>query len=322
MKKMAIRFWAIVLLALLCGGEAFAWAPGTHTFIASQLRPRTPGFMDQQMYGSVAADVDEFFTAAPDYLNTYFYATHYEPMQVWDAAKSMPIQDRALAFGWVGHNQAWGADHNAHIGSFLFGPNKGYVIAKAKVLCGTLRTQLHRAGLDAYLPIITEMNCHFIAEYGMDILMTYRDPSLGRKVYTAAASRDPGFGLLMINAFPSAMTPYQSMGQQFAFYESMTPTAEYPTMVGWNLIMQQYGMVLSAPVGQRVPAMAQFLTGLATQMGILPPTQTPEEAAAMQKLIELALIDSMVVCAPDLQIEVNATVTRVGTAMKTHGVKY
>jgi hypothetical protein len=313
MKRLAVRTSALFLVVLIGACAAFAWAPGTHTFIASQLRPRTPGYTYQQMYGAVVADVDEFFTASPDYA-TYFYATHYSPTNVWNAAKGMPVQDRALAFGFVSHNEAWGADHNAHIGSFLYGPNRGYVITKARALCGMLRTQLHAAGMDAYLPIITDMNCHFIVEYGMDILMTYRDPNLGMKVYTAAASRDAGIGLLLMWAFPITLAGQPTVGEQFAYAESMPN--------GWNDIMKQYGMVLSAPVGQRVPVMSQFLTALATQMGILPPASSPEEAAAMQKLIELALVDSMVICAPDLQIEVNATIIRVNAAMKAHGVNY
>ncbi len=312
MKTMAVRLLGLLLVIVLCGGAALAWAPGTHTFIASQLKPRTPGFVYQQMYGAVAADVDEFFTSRQDYAN-YFLATHYQPMAVWSAAQSMPIQDRALAYGWVSHNEDWGADHNAHIGSFLYGPNKGYVIAKAAVLCGTLRKQLHAAGMDGFLPIITDMNCHFIVEYGMDILMTYRDPNLGAKVYMAALNRDPGIGLLLSWAFPIS-TAMGTMGQEFAYAEMMPN--------GWNDVMKQYGMVLSAPVGQRVPVMAQFLTALAVEMGILPEPANDAEAAAMTKLIELALMDSMVICAPDLQIEVNATIKRVGVAMKVHGVNY
>lgn len=313
--KASFKFPALLLVLLVCSSMAFAWAPGTHAYITSQLKtPSTPELMYNQMYGAMAADVDEFFTADPSYLETYFPATHYQPKDVWRAAQSMPIEDRALAFGFVSHNEAWGADHNAHIGSFLYGDNTGYVIAKSQVLCNTLRAQLTAAGLTQYLPIITDMNCHFILEYGIDLLMAQQDPELGMKVYMAARNRSPNFGLLMIGAFPNAVSPYASMGQEFAYAESMDG--------GWNQVLQLYSSKLMKPEAERVPEVAQFLTQLAMGLGVLPPTNDEQQLVAMQALIEIALLDSMQICAPDLGIEMNATIKHVGITMKAHKINY
>jgi hypothetical protein len=319
--KLSVKCSALLLAVLLFSSVAFAWAPGTHAYIASQLKtPSTPDLLYNQMYGAMAADVDEFFTADPSYLETYFHATHYQPKNVWRAAQSMPVEDKALAFGFASHNEAWGADHNAHIGSFLYGRETGYVIAKSQVLCGTLRAQLTAAGMTDYLPIITDMNCHFILEYGIDLLMARQDPGLGMNVYMAAATRDPNFGLMMVSAFPTAVSPYASMGQEFAFAEAMTPGNG--GNMGWNLVLQQYGYILSLPEEQRIPAVAQFLTQLAMGLGVLPPTNDEQQLAAMRALIQLALLDSMQICAPDLSIELNATIKHVGVTMKAHKINY
>lgn len=319
--KLSSKFSALLLALLVFSSMAFAWAPGTHAYIASQLKtPSTPEQMYNQMYGAMAADVDEYFTADPSYLDTYFHATHYQPKDVWRAAQSMPINDRALAFGFVSHNEAWGADHHAHIGSFLYGPDTGYVIAKSQVLCNTLRAQLTAYGMTDYLPIITDMNCHFILEYGIDLLMAQKDPELGMKIYMAAANRDPNFALLMVNAFPTAVSPYASMGQEFAFAEAMT--VQDGGNAGWNQVLQLYASKLMKPENERIPEVAQFLTQLAMGLGVLPPTEDQQQLAAMQQLIQLALVDSMQICAPDLNIELNATVKHVGTTMKAHKIDY
>lgn len=47
------------------------------------------------------------------------YETHYDIMKVWEAAQSKP--GKALAFGFVSHNEVWGVDSTAHRSGITFG---------------------------------------------------------------------------------------------------------------------------------------------------------------------------------------------------------
>ncbi len=75
-------------------------------------------------------------------------AMHNNAMLVWLAAKS-PME-RSLAFGFLTHNETWGADYTAHIKAPGF-PD-GYVVEKGVQLVPMLLPVLHQILLNATAP--------------------------------------------------------------------------------------------------------------------------------------------------------------------------
>ncbi len=302
MKKLGLRLLAVLLAVAFCSSLALAWAPGTHAYIASKVNVR-PEWANNQIYAATSADVDEFFTAYTDYNDVIFPATHYQSMVMWKAAKG-PVE-KSLALGFVSHNEAWGADHTAHISSFTFGKDKGYVIVKSQQLCTRLLSELDALGMGAYAGLIDPMKCHFVLEYGIDLLMANRHPGLGLKLYTAATNRDQAIDGLLMKAYPSPLGP---------MFGGAEPQ--------WQAITLQYSQVLMLPADQRVDAMAQFLTQLAMAMGVLPSVTDPGQVAALTGLIKLALVDSMDLCKRDFNFEIEATRLMVGYNLWVKKVRY
>ena len=81
----------------------------------------------------------------PEYLEYLFVQTHYNFMEVWNAAKSVPA--KAAAFGFVSHNELWGIDSTAHVAGITYGQVGGYVIAKADELAAHLQAMPEFAAL-------------------------------------------------------------------------------------------------------------------------------------------------------------------------------
>ncbi len=302
MKKAGLRLSAILVAVIFCSSLALCWAPGTHAYIASTVNVR-PGMMNNQIYAATAADVDAFYTALPDYNEVIFPATHYQSMLLWKAASGR--LEKSLALGFVSHNERWGADHTAHISSFTFGKDKGYVIVKSQQLCDRLLSELNYLGMGDYAGLIDPMKCHFVLEYGIDLLMVNKHPGLGFRLYQAAANRDPALDTLLMKAYPSPL------GAMFAGAEPQ-----------WQAMMKQYAQVLMLPADQRVDAMAQFLTQLAMAMGVLPSVTDPAQVAALTGLIKLAIVDSMDLCKKDFNFEIEATRLMVGYNLWVKRVRY
>lgn len=287
-----MRRIGVSLAALLVSSLAQAWGPGTHTYVADELWH--PKHMKANvLYGAVSPD---FYLLKPGALlpgDPLFQATHYNYGAMWFAARTPA--GLALAWGFTTHNEAWGADHSAHLRSFDYPAAKnGYVILKAAELQQLLIGQLNAAGMGQYIPMITPDNCHFIIEYGIDLLAKQRHPGLGDKLFGAATNRSPEMGALVARAYSNG--------------DPATAAALRDMEATWRAFMIQYGGILKLPDTEAMPAMAEFLVNLGVKLGVLPLPSTPEEEAALTGLITLGLNDSMAVCAPDFDTEITKTI--------------
>ncbi len=260
-----------LLLALLT--PALAWPPGAHAYIANKLRNANP---DNVMFGAMTPDINQLLSTSQ--VSPYFFATHYPAipdltdqgfLDLWASGQQMNTPDaRALAFGFATHNEAWGADYYAHIRSHLYpgytnpqyaGQN-GYVWVKAGQLCRLMKAQLSAAGIDnPDLAALLDdtMNCHFIVEYGMDLLLkSTRDPLIGSKVLAAAQGHDAdAMRGLFTETYKQEIAQGLTMGMIMAGAEP-----------DWKGLMTQYGTALSLPMDQAVPAVAAFLEALAENL--------------------------------------------------------
>ncbi|WP_257310116.1 hypothetical protein [Geothrix fuzhouensis] len=283
------------ILALVASATALqAWGPGTHTYVAYQLKEVGTN-KAELLYGAIAPDFNLLKSmSATDPL---FLATHYQALAPWEVA--VTPQERALAWGFASHNEAWGADHTAHIASLtLADTSQGYVIQKAAVLKATLEAQLTAAGMTGYLGLITPDNCHFILEYGIDLLARNLDPYLGAKLVEAASHRSPAMGSLMARAYAPGDL---GGGATLAYMEGV-----------WRTFMVRYGHILKELEAKALPMMADFLVDLGIQLQVLPPVP-PDQRPALVQLIGLALTDSITICASDYPGEIGATIQSLRT---------
>ena len=331
------RKLAVLTLVLVVSTFAFSWAPGTHAYVANKLNHGiSPA---NTMFGAVLPDINQVLSS--DQNSIFFQSTHYGFDGVWGASALLPAPARILAFGYVSHNEAWGADYYAHIKSNLYpryvnpdpryqGQN-GYVWVKAQQLCTVLKWQLKQSGQASPLSDIMlsdPMNCHFIVEYAMDIVLKMtRDPNIGHELLVAASSYDSStMNNLFALGYPGPVLPFpdplgpQPMGVGMAAYQG-----------AWAYLIQIYATALDQPtLQQTIPAVSQFLEMLAEQLlgdtirGILglPPGYPLPDAVKQQllSLINLGLTDSVALCALDYNFELDATVRAVNHNMQANRI--
>jgi hypothetical protein len=311
---------ALLLLALVSSAQA--WAPGTHILIVNHLNTGLKSNPANLNFGAISPDLNQVLSSNQN--SEFFTATHYDYMPMWQAARKTGAENQlALAYGWMSHNEDWGADHFAHIASTVY-PNfvnpfpeysgqNGYVWKKSTELC-----QLMTAQVTAYgIPDVAEkylsgpaglMNCHFIVEYGMDLLVRQAmDPQIGAEIKAAAASHDrDAMAALLISAYrmPSQEKAGAPMGAVMAGGAD-----------GWAYLMGLYGEALSKTNDREAfIAVSDFLASLAGQLlGV--------EDPQLNLLIQIGLQDSMQLCAPDLGLELNGTIKHLQQQMNIHRMK-
>jgi hypothetical protein len=215
-KKAVMVFASICLLLGMMPAAAFSWGDATHVYIADKLKARV-GFKNMnEMWGSVGPDIFNFIfdpALCPDWLakQTHGGATD-SFMKVWNAANT--TAEKALAYGFVSHNEVWGADFTAHISGLTFGPGVGYINAKAMKLLDTPLDpgQPHDPVLNpTFTEVFTGIEvppdkqlvvAHLITEYAIDIMLRNEvDPLVGRKVGIAALTRRKNFPSLLVDAY-------------------------------------------------------------------------------------------------------------------------
>ncbi len=113
---------------------AFSWNQATHAYIADHLGASAGHDNLNEMWGSVAPDFFNYVfdpALCPDWVADQTQGIDADTvLKVWDAADSE--KEKALAYGFVSHNNDWGADHTAHEASLTLEPDQGYIIIKAK----------------------------------------------------------------------------------------------------------------------------------------------------------------------------------------------
>ena len=138
---------ALVLILGLGASQAWAWGSATHTYIDDRLNRQGRGEKNLgEMYGGIAPDLFNYLFAP---YQPYLYGqTHDDFLKVWEAAgPGRSSVKRALAYGFVSHNDLWGADVTAHHNGLTFGQGQGYVIAKAQAMRTYLIDTLAHMGI-------------------------------------------------------------------------------------------------------------------------------------------------------------------------------
>lgn len=320
---------AFMTLGLICflffmmPAAASSWSQATHAYIAGRLGARVGYDNLNEMWGSVGPDMFIFIfdpTVCPTWIDNQIQGTTSETsMKIWKAAST--DSEYVLAYGFVSHNDSWGADHTAHVSCFTCGQDDGYIIAKAKAL---LKTPLkpanpHRTfdkvfagvGMSPYERL---MVAHLITEYAIDIMLRNDvDPSLGWKLERAAHNRSKNFPALLVKAFAEDYADYCFGGDYPTAAFALTAAEEEHRS---NMIF--LGQAISEPEPVAVHLLAEQVVAVLPAFlgGLLP---VPEAEAI--EIVKAAIYAFMAICA-DYMAEIDATIEFVDKNLKDHGVTY
>ena len=319
---------SLLLSLLLVGGatRALAWGSATHAFIAGKIGMIFPMMNANERYGLMAPDLFNYsFDPVINSMNPILRAyTHGDdgPMgdgflQVWSLASWWGYQ-KNVAFGYIAHNDKWGADFTAHHQAYANAP-LGYVIDKALQLSVILDSELTSLGLSDADPTLHYLRievCHNLVETAGDILIKRYDPLIGQKIVSAAILRTPDFpGLLKKAILPAVPAADQAQ------YEAAIVENEK----SFRQMMVSYGAILMLPECQVISAFTDQMTTLGIQYlyamtgGVL--NLTGQESAVRPVVLK-AITESMKLCAGDYISEINYTTRFVKGQLLAHGIRY
>lgn len=209
MKKTVSVLVSLGVLLAIISGTAAAWEKGTHAFIADKLKKANGPYNIEEMYGAMAPDAFNYLFTAPYILyRDYLYdQTHHYFLKVQYAVKYG--YEKASSYGFISHNNLWGADSTAHKASLTLMPDEGYVITKAKMLDEYLKgvsTDYYNLFKD--YPAVALEVCHNIIEAAGDIVLVRYDRSLGAKIIQIAARPKTNMQNLMVRAYAQGLADF------------------------------------------------------------------------------------------------------------------
>jgi hypothetical protein len=305
----------VVALTVLSSVPAplYGWGSATHAYIVREVGDKEGPASLPEVYGAVLPDVFNVMFG-DSYQDWLWPQTHYEFMKL--VAKAESVDDKAVAFGFASHNEAWGADQTAHIESITH-PGSGYVIGKADELSAILEPQVRVFLLfsgvpdaDAVVKEILPTVSHTAIETAIDLLISQNeDPDVGERLALAARTRGWSAPILLTKAYAA----------DFATAAGTTEAVAAPLIVAaeseFRYQMQLYGAALSQEdaidaLSQQGADLAKLL--LAAEQGII--IDIPVD---LMKLILNAAID---VVKDDYAAELAATITRVRQELESHAI--
>lgn len=312
MKTRLIRAGVFGLALSLLVSSAYPWGSAVHAYIADHLGKKIAPQNLNEMYGIMAPDLFNYaFDLGPASYAAIYGATHYGFMKAWRAA-ILPL-GKALAYGFVAHNDAWGADYTAHHAGRTVGLVEGYVIAKAQSLLAFLKTDPEYQALGLPDAIGLEV-AHNLIETAVDILMKRADPFIGRRVAGSALLASPEFAPLFIKAFAPDLVPV--FGGRIRFTKAVIAAD-----LEFRKLMIAYGQALQQDEETAVDLLSGQMTELArgflAAYGIILPA-----GLDLKPLIVSAIQAGITLCAGDFLGEIQATTAFVKTNLAANGIAY
>jgi hypothetical protein len=301
----------IICLVLIAGlgltsSPASAWNAGTHVYIANPLGATGGASNWQEMYGAMALDT---FNYGSDAQSTYMTDLLHTAaaMQLWNAAKQAGPQYLPVAYGFMTHNNVWGADSTAHNHGLTYGQDIGYVIAKAQLL-HTLAPLPSALGIPLDVELYMD---HLVVESAVDVLLKQNvDHNLGMEISQAAFNRPTQFPDLLVSAYSDDLLqqfPALTLAEAELFIRSSESQ--------FQLISEAYGQALNT--SDPVPLLAGQLAALAEgYIGSLPVSEA-QLTAMLTDYINLAMTQCL-----DFSQEIAATKDFVDQQLQAHNVSY
>jgi hypothetical protein len=317
-RKVSTTIGLICCLLLAMPSAAFPWNQATHAYIAEWLGARTGIDSLNEMWGSVAPDMFIYVfdpALCVGWINDQIQGVDPDSaMKIWSAAST--DKEEALAFGFVSHNDSWGADSVAHHFGLGHGyENEGYIITKAKQLLNAPSNPAdsQRTFGDVFAgfgmsPDEALLVAHGITEYAVDIrLGSEVDPLLGRKLATAARGETKRFAELLLKAFAEDYAANCFGGDYSTAANALTAAEKWHRMD-----MIYLGQAISQPEPVAVQLLAEQLVAVLSDLGF---SSVPVET------VKAAIVSSMGIC-EDYKAEIDAIIEFVAESLKDHGIVY
>lgn len=309
-KKIVSGLGVFCLLSVLAPGAALSWDVAAHAYIEEHLY-KQQGQTDiavlyNRTYGAGAIDLFNRTFASPYWeYAAYLHATTADNvLKAWQMAAGG--DEKAFAYGFVGHNNAWGMDSTAHISGVTSGRGSGYVIAKAQALAVMLKPVLADAGLNLPDAVIVDV-CHYLVESGVDLLVRALDPAIGSKLIAAAYFRSDQAPALLAKAYVPDFSALAG-GPENAAHIIAASEGEF------RAYMMGYGWALTQ--NNALDLVADGLAKIGTGYLGLP----PEYAQILFPLVKQGIMASMDLCARDFERELRATAGWVNGNLSKEGV--
>lgn len=303
----------ILILLASVSAPLYGYGAATHAYIAQKLDVHQGPADLTRIYGALLPDAFNLGFGDP-YQNELWMLTHYEFMKLVESAEFDP--DRALAYGFASHNEAWGADRTAHI-SAADRPGEGYVIRKQEELVDELEPKIRLflllngvtgAGdvIDQVLPTVA----HAAIETAVDLLVRQNeDPDIGQRLVLAAQTRGWSAPILLCKAYAADL----------AATAGTTEAVASPLIVAAESEFRQQMILYGTALMQEDPAgtlsdqgadLAEML--LAAKLGIV--VDIPAEL--MTEVLDTAtdLVKN------DYAAELAATITQVQQELEARGI--
>ena len=314
----------ICFLALMTPAVAFSWNQATHAYIADRLGARVGYDNLNEMWGSVAPDLFNFVfdpALCPGWISDQTQgADPATVMNIWMAAST--DKEKALAFGFLSHNQTWGADFVAHTSGLRPGyENEGYIITKAKQLLSARSNPAdpQRTFGDVFAGLGMSSDeallvAHVITEEAVDIRLAKEvDPLLGRRLETAARNDTRSFPPLLVKAFAADYSEH-CFGGDYA-------TAAF-VLIATEKEHRRNMIFLGQAISQSEPVAVQLLAEQLVE--VLPgflgrPLPIADKQAV--EIVEAAMFSGMGIC-DDYKAEIEAAIEFVGKNLEDHGIAY
>lgn len=308
----------LLVFACLCTSPlAFAWGSATHAYIDERLSKKGPILTVNQIYGGMGPDVFNYMFESPAEMAYLSNATHCNPLALWRVAL-LPTA-KAQAYGFVSHNNLWGADYFAHAPacpSYLV-PTEGYIFTKGAELEAIVKESPYGSLLAALnLPPQLEVAIfQDLAEFGVDILVKRLDPAIGQRVTSAALLRSPEFPLLLVLAYARGLSVNSGMRYEDAAKMIAAEEAQFrQTIIAYGQALMQDDATAIQLISQQ---MAQLAQSLLAANGITPP---PVED--LVPILNFSISQAVTLCEGDYAPTLHSTINGVQEGLAAHRVSY
>ena len=230
---------------------AFPWGQATHAYFAKELGQ---GKLDsQEIYGATAPDLFNLEFDSP-YYDYMVDQTHHHETSVKTKAGKMGLD--TFAFGFVSHNDRWGADYTAHHRGRT--TKRGYVITKSDGLAPKLISQLQVILNNAGVPYASFFAglfgpelAHPLIEAAVDLLIKRNeDPSIGLDLFHSAQDRPASVPDLLVSTYAKGLARHQKLSYDEASQIIKEAEAEFQQM------MILYGEILSQEESEAIQDLA------------------------------------------------------------------
>jgi hypothetical protein len=301
------------LALLLLPQAATAWGTATHVLIAKRLGHQFGNANIQEMYGATLPDFPMLMFGSP-YQEFLYQKTHYAFMQlVQQAPLGYP---KATAYGFAGHNEAWGADYSAHIQALTLSGAGGYIVRKipplAAVLLPGVSALLASRGInDPQLEArLSATLADTALEAAVDLRISRKEfPEVGLEMMLASALRGAYVPSLVVSAFAKDLAVKASISEAQAAAILVAAEAQNRQYVA------TYGAALSQ--ANRTDLVAGLIAQLAVQA--VPGLGSPE-AADLLGLIHSSLASADEFVRYDYAREIEATLERTSKELLKHWI--